>query len=325
MKAPINFSKRRFLKRAITVSVLAPFIGLERVFAGIGDLAFWRKKTAAGSWSATISANQKELNLRTWALANGWNGTSAASITVAANVYIWSDNLAASALTIDGLWPGGITLINKGYIIGRGGDSGGTQNGSDAINIQVNLTCDSSSGYICGGGGAGGSSGGGGAGGGIGGAGEYPGGAGGACGAAGANGTPGSGGNFCSGGGGGRIVPGAGGSGGSYPYSIGYGGGAGGGGASLMNDSGAGGGGYGAAGGSGGANGGNGSYATGNGKVMYDTGGGGGGGWGAMGGSTNSVMGSVPGGVGGKAINLNGKSVTWVGGFPSVKIYGGVS
>jgi len=47
--------------------------------------------------------------------------------------------------------------------------------------------------------------------------------------------------------------------------------------------------------------------------------GGGGGGWGAAGGSAN-----VGGGAGGRAVALNGRTVTWVSGN-TTRVYGGVS
>ena len=54
-------------------------------------------------------------------------------------------------------------------------------------------------------------------------------------------------------------------------------------------------------------------------SAVYGQGGGGGGGWGASGGS-----GYAGGGSGGKAVNLNGKSVTWTSG-DTTRVYGAVS
>lgn len=253
----------------------------------------------ANAFSATISTNQQELNLRTWALANGWNGTSQATITVASGVYIWSDNTAVAGLTIDGSWSGGLTLVNNGFIMGKGGNgatavSTAGSPGGHAISLGVNVSI-TNNGYIAGGGGGGGVGsgsgwrgyGGGGAGGGLGGGGWFsasinqPPFAGGAPGGYG-------GGNSSEGYGGGRILPGslanqAGGQGsGSEDGSL----------AVWQN------GGLGGTTNAIGANGASGSGAT---------GAGGGGGWGANGGS-----GAAGGGAGGKAVNLNGYTVTWV-------------
>jgi len=164
---------------------------------------FWGK---GAEISLTISSNQTNLNLRNWALFNGWDGSSKAVITVAPGVYIYSTTTGTPGMTIDGSWPGGVTVINNGYIMGMGGTGGGcTYNtsvpydatntaylavaslnpiaGSAAISLGLNVTITNNS-YIAGGGGGGGRAGnfqagignngmgggGGGAGGGVGGA-----------------------------------------------------------------------------------------------------------------------------------------------------------
>ena len=82
-------------------------------------------KTA--TFSFTISANQTDANLRTLAVAAGWNTTFAVQATIDSGVSI-SGSVAANstaALTIDGSFPNGVTLINNGTISGRGGQGGG--------------------------------------------------------------------------------------------------------------------------------------------------------------------------------------------------------
>jgi hypothetical protein len=161
---------------------------------------------------ATIAANQQELNLATWATANGWDGIGQATITIASGVYIWSDITTSAGLTT-GLFPGGLTIINNGFIIGKGGAGGGAFNqtgmpGGAAVALNQSIILDSMNGYIAGGGGGGGGQtgggddqdrggGGGGAGGGAGGSATdrqnrfVLGGAGGAVGAMGGNGVSG--------------------------------------------------------------------------------------------------------------------------------------
>lgn len=163
------------------------------------------KGASLTQFEATISTNQQEMNLATWATSQGWNGSDEAQITLEEGVYIWSDSIATPALTT-GNFPSGLTLIVNGYIIGKGGVGAGTtdasvgdtipsENGGPAISLGCDLTIlGGSSGYIGGGGGGGGAviytpgglgervhqAGGGGAGGGAGGsAGENSGGAGG--------------------------------------------------------------------------------------------------------------------------------------------------
>jgi len=306
-----------------------------------------------------MNTNQKEINLRTWALSNGWNGTSAAAIEVVNGVWIWSDNNNVPALTTGAPWPNGVRLINNGKIIGKGGvgygllppfsnrtgEFGvrtlGVGSGGTAISLSAPITI-TNNGYIAGGGGGGGgNTGGGGAGGGNGGSTEidyYTGYydvftgswfygilAGGKGGTLDNSGTPG------------QTSLNSFGFYGAY----GYGGTGGGGGRILPGTGGAGarntgfdtiahgngGGAGGGGGGTGGVNsvnrqGGNGGSAGNVGSPAAA--GGGGGGWGAAGGSglSSYPYRTINGGAGGRAIALNGFLVN----FPATGIrYGGIS
>ena len=110
------------------------------------------------SFTNTISGYTTHLNLRTWALANGWDGVAPATITVATGAYIYSTSTGTPALTIDGSWPGGLTFVNNGVIMGMGGNgapaTGGASAGGTAIYLGRNTTI-TNNGYILGGGGAG--------------------------------------------------------------------------------------------------------------------------------------------------------------------------
>ena len=155
------------------------------------------------TFRAVVTENKENLNLAEWALDRGWNGVDKAIITIRSGVYIYSDDMDRPALTT-GDWPGGLRLINNGFIMGRGGDGGSYAagrypnlswsigappgknlwdgwDGSDAIFInttdRITIT---NQGAIAGGGGGGAGSGtgnfgggGGGAGGGKGGVGSY--------------------------------------------------------------------------------------------------------------------------------------------------------
>ena len=219
--------------------------------------------------------------------------SSGGTAKVPSGFWIWTDTQYVAAMIID--IP--CTIINEGYIIGKGGQNGGI--GGPAISISsgvsgVTITNESGS-YISGGGGGGGQgrngTGGGGAGGGDNGedngggllngvgqngsavGGDTGSGYGGGAGGGGAGATF-NGGNL--GGGGGRQFPGSGGTRGSGPYGIG-------------------------------GNGGGGTSAGSNGNSQ---GGGGGGGWAASGGTGFSDNSPRPGGSGGKAIEDNGQSYT---------------
>ena len=273
-------------------------------------------------------------------------GESKVELTINSGVYLYSTDVVQPALKfIDFVTGDQITVINNGFIMGKGGQGGGLDNnstgqpGGPAISLNVNTIIVNNS-YI-GGGGGGGSTrvGGGGAGGGNGGyAGtsipsQYESAVSGVGGAPGQSGTDATGstvtfislrfGYYISngaGGGGGRIMPGVGGAGGAYSNGIpfgGKGGGAGGGGGGhVFNLNSSGGEAIGGSGGSGGAVGANSTYVG----DSPNGGGGGGGGWGASGGRTAQI--ATPGGAGGKAIALNGKTVTITG---SGIVYGAIS
>lgn len=72
--------------------------------------------------SLTISTNQPALNLRTWAISQGWDESVPLIVTISSGVYIYGVN--GTALTISGSFPGGLLLINDGFILGDGGNGG---------------------------------------------------------------------------------------------------------------------------------------------------------------------------------------------------------
>lgn len=212
------------------------------------------------SSETVVSSSVQEMTVSSYISSGG-------TLRVSSGVYIWSDDRSVAGMIID--IP--CTIINEGYIIGKGGGTGTP--GGPAINVTSSgVTITNSSGaYIAGGGGGGAGGRNGGGGGGAGGGGTN----GGAIGQAGGTGTnsyaggggAGGGGGAVTvyggiGGGGGRILPGTGGSGGTSGV----------------------GGPNGGAGGSAGNNGGNGADGGGDAAGSYGSGGGGGG-WGAQGGN----------------------------------------
>jgi len=289
-----------------------------RTLAGVpsGAISLASFYGKANQFSFSITTNQTNANLRTLAVAAGWNGTSKVVATINSGIYVYSTSTGTPGLTVDGSWPGGIFLTNNGYIQGQGGNGGNNglgfgnpgSTGGPAISLGVSVNITNNS-YIGGGGGGGGSAvnfpgntGGGGAGNGLGGSGNGYG--------PGAswsviNGKSSS--SYGNGGNGGGTMPGVGGDGGSTAsvnkgHYQGYAGSAGGGGGGSDGR-------YGSTGngGSGGAAGGAASGGC----------GAGGGGWGASGGSSTSG-----GGAGGKAINLNGFTATFA---VTGTVYGAVS
>ena len=81
-------------------------------------------KSAVTTFEHTITTNQQELNLRTYLLSVGWDGVSEVEVTIDTGVYIWSDNTSVAALDMGGSYIGGLTLINNGIIMGKGGNGG---------------------------------------------------------------------------------------------------------------------------------------------------------------------------------------------------------
>ena len=285
---------------------------------------YGKSNRVAVSYTFTGTTANASLNVTT--IAGYVAGRTDVTVTVNPGVYLYASSgsyppALNPGLTLSGGTSGDtVTLVNNGYIMGQGGDSGYTSGGAGysggpALSIGYPITINNTNGsaYIGGGGGGGGSSalgqGGGGAGGGRANSGNSNGGSPGQNGQGGSatTGITASTCNGAGGGGGGAYSTGAkgattyygpGSSGGRiFPGSTGLG---------AVSNSGASGG-----------NGGGANAAGGTGNFN-----GGGGGWGANGGAGGG--GSIAGGAGGKAVSLNGHSVTWVSGNTS-RVYGGVS
>lgn len=94
----------------------------------------------------TISTNQSELNLHTYAVAQGWTNGKHLKVTIPSGVYIYSPNESGVALTC---CPSGgqgyeagtrVDIINNGHIIGGYGEGGAVANGeptSSATSAQT--------------------------------------------------------------------------------------------------------------------------------------------------------------------------------------------
>lgn len=112
-----------------------------------------------GLFALSIATNQTDLNLNSYALANGWDGASAIEITVEAGVVISSSSTSTPALTVNGTWPNGVSLVNNGTIVGKGGSGGADPSaglaGGPALSASVPISVDNQ-GTIGGGGGGGG-------------------------------------------------------------------------------------------------------------------------------------------------------------------------
>lgn len=106
-----------------------------RALAGVpsGQIGMNNLQGKSNAFAYTIASNQNNLDLRSNALANGWNGSSTLTVTVASGVTISATSNGSYAMTISGSFPGGLTLINSGAIQGMGG-AGGTGPTVDGYN-----------------------------------------------------------------------------------------------------------------------------------------------------------------------------------------------
>lgn len=106
--------------------------------------------------STTYTTTQ---DLRSLALAAGWNGADPVLATVSSGVLISSSTTASAALTVSGSFPAGVSLVNNGSIVGMGGqganaDSVGNAGGAAiAVSTAISIT---NNGILAGGGGGGG-------------------------------------------------------------------------------------------------------------------------------------------------------------------------
>lgn len=104
-----------------------------RNLAGVasGQISMSNFYGKANQFAFTISSNQTAANLATLATAAGWNGSSQLIATIGSGVYLSSNSTGTPGLTVSGSFPGGVSLINNGYIIGMGG-AGGRGGGTNA-------------------------------------------------------------------------------------------------------------------------------------------------------------------------------------------------
>lgn len=117
------------------------------------------------SFTPTISADTSNYNLRSAALAAGWDGVAPlnATVTINSGVVVSANATSAYAFDTGASFPAGSTLalVNNGYIIGMGGAGGygsGTANGQPggpALRAQAAITV-TNNGTVGGGGGGGG-------------------------------------------------------------------------------------------------------------------------------------------------------------------------
>lgn len=115
----------------------------------------------ANQFSFSISTNQTNANLRSLAIAAGWNSASKVVATINSGIYVSSNSTGTPALTVSGSFPGGVQLINNGLIIGMGGAGGKgayntTAGGNGGTALSVSSAISITNNNTIGGGGGGG-------------------------------------------------------------------------------------------------------------------------------------------------------------------------
>jgi hypothetical protein len=80
------------------------------------------------TFNLTISSNTTNYNMKSAAIAAGWNGTSAAAVncTINSGIFVYSTSTGTYAFDTGSSYPAGSTLslTNNGTIIGKGGNGG---------------------------------------------------------------------------------------------------------------------------------------------------------------------------------------------------------
>lgn len=119
-------------------------------------------------FTQTISADTSNYNLRTAALAAGWDGAAPlfATVTINSGIVVSATSTGSYAFDTDLSYPAGSTLalVCAGYICGMGGAGGAGSSpsgviglpGGPALRAQYPISIDATGGTIAGGGGGGG-------------------------------------------------------------------------------------------------------------------------------------------------------------------------
>lgn len=114
---------------------------LAAIASGAISLASFYGKSSA--ITIAVVSNVQNLNIKSAAIAAGWNGTSPITVNVTVNsgVIVSSASTGSPAVTTDTGWPAGcvINLTNNGIICGKGGN-GGVGNTTWAVTESMNGT-----------------------------------------------------------------------------------------------------------------------------------------------------------------------------------------
>ena len=134
-----------------------------RTLAGVssGAISMSNFYGKSNQFAFTISTSQSNANLRSLAIAAGWNQSSQLIATIETGILLSSNVVGTPGLTINGSFPGGVSLINNGFIIGMGGRGGnaGAAGSAGGLALSVSSAVTITNNATIGGGGGGGSGG----------------------------------------------------------------------------------------------------------------------------------------------------------------------
>jgi hypothetical protein len=122
---------------------------------------------ASNKYVVTIDTDTADVDLYAYAVADGWDESTPLEVVIDSGVYVYSTSTSNAAITASDTFTNGATIVNNGYIVGKGG-AGGTAgnfsgpvyggNGGDggtALSTSVAISVDNTNGTIAGGGGGG--------------------------------------------------------------------------------------------------------------------------------------------------------------------------
>jgi len=133
--------------------------------------------TNGNSFTHSVTKNIQQYSLYYLAVAHGWSpSTVNATITINGNVYLWTSTnqggTGGAALDLTSITGGSISVVNNGYIMGKGGNGGaalpdelGTTSVGGAggrailLSASIGASINNTNGYILAGGGGGGAAG----------------------------------------------------------------------------------------------------------------------------------------------------------------------
>jgi len=89
-----------------------------------GTIATTTTTTLPPATTLHISNHVTDLNLRLWAINQGWPGQGKLIVVIDPTITISGSSSTGAALLIEGVYPFGLHIINNGFIIGKGGNGG---------------------------------------------------------------------------------------------------------------------------------------------------------------------------------------------------------